>query len=79
MSPQEIKKRLEAAFPQGKVDVLDLTGTEDHYEVYVKSSKFEGLSRIEQHQTVMKVFDEELKTGEVHALSIRTEKGDPHE
>lgn len=74
MSPGEIKKRLEAAFPQATVDVTDLTGTEDHYEVFVKSSRFEGMSRIEQHQTVMKVFDEELKSGEVHALSIRTEK-----
>lgn len=69
-----MKKRLETAFPQAVVDVVDLTGTEDHYEVFVKSSQFEGMSRIEQHQTVMKVFDKELKSGEVHALSIRTQK-----
>jgi stress-induced morphogen len=29
------------------------------------------MSRIQMHQAVMKVFDPELKTGEVHALSIR--------
>ncbi len=74
MSPNQIKERLESAFPGDQVDVLDLTGTEDHYEVFVKSAKFEGLSRIEQHQLVMKAFAEELKTGEVHALSIRTQK-----
>jgi stress-induced morphogen len=76
MSQQEMKNRLESAFQKAVVDVLDLTGTEDHYEVYVKSSHFVGLSRIEAHQSVMKVFDAELKTGEVHALSIRTEKGE---
>ncbi len=73
MSPQEMKKRLEAQFPNDKVDVMDLTGGQDHYEVYVKSAQFEGLSRIERHQKVMEIFSEELKTGEVHALSIRTE------
>lgn len=73
MSPQEMKKRLEAQFPNDKVDVMDLTGGQDHYEVYVKSPQFEGLSRIERHQKVMEIFSEELKTGEVHALSIRTE------
>lgn len=70
-----MKIRLESAFPQGQVEVRDLTGTEDHYEVYVKSSLFAGLSRMEQHQKVMAAFAAELKTGEVHALSIRTQAG----
>lgn len=74
MSPDQMKQRLSEFFPGSLVQVTDLTGTEDHYEVYVRSSKFNGQSRIEQHQTVMAAFAEELKTGEVHALSIRTEK-----
>lgn len=78
MSPESIRSRLELAFPQAQIDVLDLTGTQDHYEVFVQSTAFDHLSRIEQHQAVMKVFDEELKSGEVHALSIRTQKGRPN-
>jgi len=73
MSPQELKNRLETQFPGDPVDVMDLTGTENHYEVYVKSAQFKGLSRIERHQKVMEIFSQELKSGEVHALSIRTE------
>lgn len=73
MSPQEMKLRLESAFPQSQVNVRDLTGTEDHYEVMVRSGVFAGLSRMERHQKVMAVFAEELKTGEVHALTIKTE------
>ena len=73
MNPAEIKKRLEEAYPNGKVDVTDLTGTEDHYSVYVKSDKFSGQSRIDRHKSVMAVFSAELKTGEVHALTIKTE------
>lgn len=73
MKRQEIKNRLQTAYPDGSVDVTDLTGTEDHYSVYVSSKKFAGLSRIQCHKQVMEVFDAELKTGEVHALTIKTE------
>lgn len=72
MTQEMMKQRLMAAYPDGVVDVTDTTGTQDHWEVYVESQKFSGLSRIQQHQAVMSVFQPELKTGEVHALSIRT-------
>ena len=72
MSPQEMKERLEKTYPEAKVEVFDLTGGEDHYEVYVQSTTFAGLSRIQQHQSVMAAFAAELKSGEVHALSIKT-------
>jgi len=72
MTQETLKARLEQAYPDGTVEVFDLTGTENHWEVYIESGKFKGLSRIQQHQNVMSVFDAELKTGEVHALSIKT-------
>lgn len=72
MTPQEMKDRLSSAYPDGNVEVVDLTGTQDHWEVSVESAAFAGLSRIQQHQHVMSVFGPELKTGEVHALSIKT-------
>jgi stress-induced morphogen len=73
MSPEQMKTRLKEAYPDGAVDVVDLTGTHDHYQVFVESSAFAGLSRIQQHKHVMQVFDAELKTGEVHALTIKTQ------
>ncbi|NJM09861.1 MAG: BolA family transcriptional regulator [Bdellovibrionaceae bacterium] len=72
MSPQQIEQRLKEAFPDGEVQVTDLTGTENHYEVFVSSNVFKGMSRIEQHQRVMAAFAAELRTGEVHALAIKT-------
>lgn len=76
MKIEEMKQRLISAYPDStpetELQVFDLTGTSDHWEVSVKSSAFKGLSRIEQHQHVMKAFAPELKTGEVHALSIKT-------
>ena len=73
MTPEQIKSRLQQAYSDGVVDVTDLTGTHDHYSVYISSKKFAGLSRIQCHKQVMEVFDPELKTGEVHALTIKTE------
>jgi stress-induced morphogen len=67
-----MKARLLQFFPDGEVEVSDLTGGGDHWEVSVVSNAFRGLTRIEQHQKVMAAFKEELKTGEVHALAIKT-------
>ena len=76
MNSNEMKQRLIEAYPdadqQQDIQVHDLTGTSDHWEVFVRSEVFKGLSRVEQHQHVMKAFGPELKTGEVHALSIKT-------
>ena len=76
MKIDEMKQRLIQAYPDADqnadIEVFDLTGTSDHWEVSVRSEAFKGLSRIEQHQHVMKAFAAELKTGEVHALSIKT-------
>ncbi len=72
MNVETLKKRLSEVYPDGTVEVFDLTGGGDHYEVSVESKAFQGMSRIQQHQAVMAVFNAELKTGEVHALSIKT-------
>ncbi len=72
MSPEMLKIRLQTAYPDGQIEVFDLTGTENHYEVSVETIAFKGMNRVKQHQAVMAVFQDELKTGEVHALSIKT-------
>lgn len=76
MTIDQMKQRLQEHYPDSdpntEIQVFDLTGTSDHWEVAVKSASFKTLSRIEQHQHVMKAFAPELKTGEVHALSIKT-------
>ncbi len=51
--------------------VEDLTGGGDHFRAEVFSGRFDGLSRIEQHQLAYGVFGEEVG-GAIHALSIKT-------
>ena len=72
MTAAQMKERLQNAYPDGAVEVVDLTGTQDHWQVAIVSQAFRGLSRLQQQRHVMDVFDAELKTGEVHALTIKT-------
>jgi stress-induced morphogen len=72
MTPDDIENRLKSHFPDADVAVIDLTGTEDHYEVRVSSGAFKGRTRIDQQRQVMAALDAELKSGEVHALTIKT-------
>lgn len=72
MTAEQMKERLLKTYPDATVQVFDLTGGGDHWEVSIESGAFVGQSRIQQHQAVMAVFQPELKTGEVHALSIKT-------
>jgi stress-induced morphogen len=74
MTQEQMVARLNSAFPNSVVEVLDLTGTQDHWEVHVTSQAFSGLMRIQQHKLVMEAFAAELKTGEVHALTMKTKE-----
>jgi stress-induced morphogen len=68
---EELKTRIEGALPGASAAVEDLTGSGDHFRAEVISERFEGLSRIEQHQLVYEVFGDEVG-GPIHALSIKT-------
>ena len=68
VSTDEIKQRIEAALPDCRADV---TGDGHHFRAEVVSTAFAGLTRIQQHQLVNKVFGSELG-GRIHALSLKT-------
>ena len=70
-SPDEIKRRIEAAIPGAEAEVEDYTGGGDHFRATVTAAAFEGRSRIEQHRLVYDVFGAELGD-RIHALSIQT-------
>ena len=67
----DILKRILRALPDAAVDVRDMTGTSDHYEVRVVAREFEGKSLVERHRIVYAVFQDVLG-GALHALSLRT-------
>ncbi len=75
-SPDHIRERLLAAFPDARVDVTDLTGTQDHFQAVVVAREFQGKSRIQQHQMVYAALGE-LMGGPIHALALTTRAPEP--
>jgi len=68
-----LRALLEQAFPDAReVDVLDRTGTGDHFQVTVTSPRFDGLSLVEQHRLVYDALAGPLADGTIHELRIRT-------
>ncbi len=74
MTPQVLVERLKALGPETQVTVTDLTGTQDHYKAEVQSPLFCGKTMLEQHRMVFACVQQEIDSGEIHALSLRTEK-----
>ncbi len=69
--PETVQSRLQAAFPGARVEVTDLTGTEDHLQALIVSPAFAGKTRVEQHQMVYEALGE-LMSGPIHALALTT-------
>jgi acid stress-induced BolA-like protein IbaG/YrbA len=72
MTPEQLKTRIQKLGPGTEVEVVDLTGTMDHYQAIVISPAFEGKLMIEQHRMVMGILQAEIDSGEVHALTMKT-------
>ena len=69
MKAEDIAARIRVALPDARVELRDLTGTEDHWHATVISSGFAGKSLIERHRLVMAALAEEMK-GPIHALTL---------
>ena len=73
-----VRERLEKAF-EGQVDVRDLSGTDNHFEVRVVSPAFEGKTAIERHKLVYAPLRDWIDDDTVHALSVRAYTPAQHE
>jgi len=67
----EIKKRIQAAYPDAEIALKDMTGGGDHWEAHIISSLFEGQSRLQRQRGVYAALGE-LMHGPIHALTFRT-------
>ena len=72
LDPRELERRVASSLNEAEVEVRDLTGTGDHFEMRVVTPSFEGKSLIEQHQLVYAPLRDLLQTGELHALTLKT-------
>lgn len=73
MTPEQLKKRIESLSEGTRVvELVDLTGTQDHWQAIIVSPSFEGKTMIQQHRMVFDLLKEEVASNEVHALTLRT-------
>ncbi|HEY4156607.1 MAG TPA: BolA family transcriptional regulator [Polyangiaceae bacterium] len=71
IEPAEVEKLLRSAFMDVDLELVDLTGTKDHYQARLVSRAFAGKSLIEQHQLVYDALGHAM-AGAIHALALKT-------
>lgn len=72
VSPDQVAEMIKVGLPDAQVQVQDLTGTRDHYQVVVVSSQFEGKRLIQQHQLVYRALQQAMSSEAIHALTMKT-------
>lgn len=72
ISPEQVESMIKAEMPDAQVQVQDLTGGGDHYQVTVVSSLFEGKGLVQQHQMVYHAVRQAMSTEAIHALALKT-------
>ena len=70
---EEIYNLLKEGFPDADIEINDLAGDDNHYAAKVKSSKFKGKTRVQQHQMVYASLKGKMGN-ELHALALTTEE-----
>ena len=68
----EVINLIKQKIANSEVFVENLKG-DDHLQVTVISSEFNGLSLVKQHQLVYSALKEELASEAIHALALKTE------
>jgi stress-induced morphogen len=70
---EEIHKLLKEGFPDADIEINDLAGDDNHYAAKIKSSKFKGKTRVQQHQMVYASLKGKMGN-ELHALALTTQE-----
>jgi stress-induced morphogen len=71
--PSEIEKLITAALPDAKVQVVDRTGTMDHYTVRIVSEGFAAHNALDRRRLIHRVLAEPMGDGRIHAIELKTQ------
>jgi len=70
----EIKDLIKESMPDAEITIQDLAGDNNHYSATIKSKKFVGKSKIDQHKMVYKALKGKMGD-QLHALALNTIEG----
>lgn len=68
MEEQEIIQRIQTLYPDAAIEA---NGENCSFEVYVVTESFAEMKPLQRQQSVLTLFSDELKTGKLHALSVK--------
>ena len=71
MNADKVRELIQNGIAGSTAEVIDTTGTNDHFSAVVISDSFESLSLIEQHQMVYNAMGGRMGN-ELHALALNT-------
>jgi acid stress-induced BolA-like protein IbaG/YrbA len=69
METEAVAQLIRSGLPGAEVEV---SGDGSHFDAIVVSEAFEGLSPIKKQRLVMDAVKDQIASGELHALSIKT-------
>jgi stress-induced morphogen len=75
IEPSKVVEKIEEAIEDAQVEIVDLTGGRDHYEVTVVSEAFEGKPLIKRHRMIYDALGDQMD-GPIHALTLETKTPD---
>ncbi len=73
MHPEQVEKIIAAGLP---CEHLQVAGDGHHFEALIVSVEFAGKTRVQRQQLVNQVLRLHFDSGELHALSMRTQTPD---
>ena len=68
----EVINLIKNKIPNAQIFIENIKGN-DHLQVTVIASEFNGLSLVKQHQLIYSALKEELASEAIHALALKTE------
>lgn len=72
VTSEQVTALIKAELSDAEVQVQDMTGGGDHYQVIVISPEFEGKSLVKQHQMVYRAVQGEMASEAIHAFALKT-------
>ena len=70
MQPEQVEKIIAAGL---SCEHLQVAGDGHHFEALIVSAEFAGKNRVQRQQRVNEVLRQHFNSGELHALSMKTQ------
>lgn len=72
ISIAELIGLVKKGIPDAEVNVMDKTGTSDHFIVHVTSGKFVNVNTMDRIRMVQTALADAMRDGRIHAMDIKT-------